>query len=152
MKKYVTQNTTRLVIYFSTNKPALLSHFFLVKILPIFVIGGQHDDITVVMHGNVLGEFKRSKNEVEIAHVLQIASLWNYGIDYHKQQGGKAYSMRVRYYFDFVLIYLWDICPRYVASTSNAVKYQAIQPTLLKFKKEIDDFQKAADEKTATVE
>ena len=94
----------------------------------------------MVCEGVVLGRFLRS--EAAQAHVLQMATLWNYGIDYRSRSDNKPYDLKIRLFFDILLIKVWKIIPRYEPKSSNVVRYQTVQPTIVKFWKDVEDANK----------
>ena len=95
----------------------------------------MHNQITVTFDGHSLAELTRSESFKAFA--LQIAAFWNFNASYLLGSDGKPLSRNVKLFFDFVLIYLWDLKPRYVASTSQNVKTYPIDEELLEFWEEV---------------
>ena len=57
-----------------------------------------------------------------------IATLWNYGASYEKGLDGKPLPRKTQMVFKVILQKIWGFRPRYKASTSETVKYQATDP------------------------
>ena len=93
------------------------------------------NQITVTFDGHSLAQVPRTESFK--AHALQIAAFWNFNASYHSDSNGKLLSRNVKLFFEFVLIYLWELKPRYVASTSQNVKTYPIDQELLDFWEEV---------------
>ena len=92
-------------------------------------LGPMHKKITVTYDGVVLDEFERNDDvQIVTSHVLQIATLWNYGASYEKGLDGKPLPRKTQMVFKVILQKIWGFRPRYKASTSETVKYQATDP------------------------
>ena len=91
------------------------------------------EKVTVTFDGQALATFKR--DDAIMAHVLQMSAFWNYNADYLHDVNGKPLSKDIQMFFDFILIYIWDIRLRYKASTSTTVKKYPIPAELLSFEK-----------------
>ena len=89
----------------------------------------MHHKITVTYDGVILDEFERKEDlQIVKSHVLQIATLWNYGASYEKGLDGKPLPRKTQMVFKVILQKIWGIKPRYKSSTSDTVKYRATDP------------------------
>ena len=76
---------------------------------------------------------------------IQMATLWNFGISYHTRSDGKPYPMKMRYYYDFLLRKFFDTQPNYEPKSSNVIRVQPEQPTLVNFWKEVEEANKQVE-------
>ena len=95
------------------------------------ISGHSYQDVTVTFDGKVLAQMKAK--DLATAHVIQMAAFWNFNASYQHDLDGNPLPKFVKMYFDTVLIMLWDIKPRFKASTSESVKYKTIDPEIQTF-------------------
>ena len=75
-------------------------HFFV-------FLGRLKDHIVISYNNEVLGEFDESQSFE--AHALQFGALWLYDASYEVGLDGKKLPPNIRYFFQFLSVYFWDI-------------------------------------------
>ena len=103
----------------------------------------MYSKISVTYDGILLDQFDRkdSMNIVK-AHILQVATIWNYGVNYERGIDGRPLSQKTQLFYNIILRKFWDLRPRYKASTSESIKYSKVDPNspVEIFHKEVIDF------------